>query len=126
MQYQQKDHSSRRLSDQVQLSEIYSFMLNREGYSSSSFRISGFSKSGRDSASSPLRKRSSTSVSSSSSSSSETTMLLYNLRELLPNTTCLGGIPFEFVHTGYSRSSISLVSPVYSTKRALSLKKSNT
>src|SRR4030042_2510656 len=126
MQYQQKDHSSRRLSDQVQLSGNYSFMLNREGYSSSSFRISGLSKSGRDSSSSPLRKRSSTSDSSSSSSSSETTMLLYSFLELLPNTTCFGGTPLEFVQAGHSRPSISFDSPVYSTKRPLSLKKSKT
>ena len=48
------------------------------------------------------------------------------MRELAPKTTCLGGTPFEFVQMGYSRSSISFVSPVYSTKRDLSLKKSKT
>ena len=42
---------------------------------------------------------------------------------LPPKTTCLGGTPFEFVHEGYSRPSISFASPVYSTKRRSFIKK---
>ena len=63
---------------------------------------------------------------SSSSSSSDTIILLYSFFELLPKTTCFGGTPFEFEQNGYSRPVTSFDSPVYSTKRFLSLKKSKT